>query len=62
MKNIAIRSFVLALAVVGFSASSIASAARTTNEAKTVSAQPTVVVANAPAPGCNAGSGFCGMD
>jgi hypothetical protein len=51
MKNIAIRSFVLALAVVGFSASSIASAARTTNEAKTV--VPTVVLGNVPAPACD---------
>jgi hypothetical protein len=60
MKNIAIRSFVLALAVVGFSASSIASAARTTNGAKTGSAQPTVVLGNVPAPACS--HGYCNMD
>jgi hypothetical protein len=56
MKNFAIRTFVLALAVVGFSASSIASAART-NEAKTV--VPTVVLGNVPAPVC--GVGYCNM-
>lgn len=62
MKNIAIRTFVVALAVVGFCASSISSASttRATQASKVV--VPTVVVANIPAAGCSASSGYCGMD
>jgi hypothetical protein len=61
MKNIAIRTFVVALAVAGFSASSMYSAttARRTSEAKTLVAAPGVV--KTPSPQCNPGS-TCGMD
>ena len=61
MKNIAIRTFVVALAVVGFSASSISSAATTQATKATKVIVPTVVVANVPAAGCSASSGYCGM-
>ena len=60
MKNIAIRTFVVALAVVGFAASSISSASTTQATKASKVIVPTVVVANMPAPAC--GSGYCGMD
>jgi len=61
MKNLAIRTFVVALAVAGFSASSMysASIARNNSEAKTLVAHPGVV--RTPTPLCAPGS-TCGMD
>lgn len=60
MKNLAIRTFVVALAVAGFSASSMysASTARAT-QAKVAVAHPGVV--SSPAPVCPWGS-TCGLD
>lgn len=61
MKNIAIRTLVVALAVVGFSASAISSASTTqaTKASKVVA--PTVVIASVPNPICG-GVNYCGMD
>jgi len=60
MKNLAIRTFVVALAVAGFSASSMYSATTArNNEAKVLVAHPGVV--KTPAPVCSPGS-TCGMD
>jgi hypothetical protein len=60
MKNIAIRTFVVALAVAGFSASSMYSASiARNNEAKVVVAHPGVVMT--PTPLCAPGS-TCGLD
>ena len=61
MKNFAIRTFVVALAVAGFSASSMysASTARAHNVAKTVVSHPGVV--RTPMPMCPFGS-TCGLD
>jgi hypothetical protein len=60
MKNLAIRTFVIALAVAGFSASSIYSASTArNNEAKVVVAHPGVV--STPSPLCPLGS-TCGLD
>ncbi len=61
MKNLAIRTFVVALAVAGFSASSMYSAttARANSEAKVLVAHPGVV--KTPSPQCNPGSA-CGID
>lgn len=60
MKNFAIRTFVLVLAVAGFSASSMYSASMTrANQAKVVVAHPGVV--NTPATMCRPGS-ECGLD
>jgi hypothetical protein len=57
MKNLAIRTFVVALAVIGFSASSISTARA--SQAKVVVAHPSVV--STPATMCAPGS-TCGMD
>ena len=62
MKNIAIRTFVVALAVVGFSASSISSASATQATKASKVVVPTVVVASVPTAGCTGGAAFCGMD
>ena len=61
MKNLAIRTFVVALAVAGFSASSMysASIARAKSEAKVVVAHPGVVAT--PTPLCAPGRA-CGLD
>lgn len=60
MKNLAIRTFVVALAVAGFSASSMYSATTArANEAKTVVSHPGVV--STPTPLCPWGS-TCGLD
>jgi hypothetical protein len=61
MKNFVIRTFVVALAVAGFSASSMysASTARANNVAKIVVSQPGVV--KTPSPQCGPGS-TCGLD
>jgi len=62
MKNIAMRSFVLALALVGFGATSMISSAKTTNASATtagIQVQTSVVVS--PTPLCAPGS-TCGMD
>ncbi len=60
MKNLAIRTFVVALAVAGFSASSMYSASTArNNEAKVLVAHPGVV--RTPSPQCNPGSA-CGID
>jgi hypothetical protein len=60
MKNLAIRTFVVALAVAGFSASSMYSASTArANQAKVVVAHPGVV--NTPATMCAPGS-TCGLD
>jgi UDP-N-acetylglucosamine transferase subunit ALG13 len=57
MKNFAIRTFVVALAVIGFSASSISTARA--SQAKVVVSHPGVV--STPATMCAPGS-TCGMD
>jgi hypothetical protein len=61
MKTLAIRTFVVALAVAGFTASSMysASTARATNEAKVMVAHPGVV--RTPSTQCGPGS-TCGLD
>ena len=60
MKTIAIRTFVIALAVAGFSASSVYSASTArANQAKVVVATPGVV--NSPTTMCSPGS-TCGLD
>jgi hypothetical protein len=60
MKTLAIRTFVVALAVAGFTASSMYSASTTrTNEAKVMVAHPGVV--RTPATTCGPGS-TCGLD
>jgi hypothetical protein len=63
MKNLAIRTFVVALAVAGFSASSMysASTARNNNLAKSVVSHPGVV--STPNGTCAPGGGrSCGLD
>ncbi len=60
MKSLAIRTFVVALAVAGFSASSMYSASTArANQAKVVVAHPSVV--NTPSTMCSPGS-TCGLD
>jgi len=61
MKNFAIRTFVVALAVAGFSASSMysASTARKSVEAKTLVAAPGLI--SSPSTQCAPGS-TCGLD
>jgi hypothetical protein len=60
MKNLAIRTFVVALAVAGFSASSMYSASIVrNNQAKVLVAQPGVV--HTPTTMCSPGS-TCGLD
>jgi hypothetical protein len=60
MKNLAIRTFVVALAVAGFSASSMYSATiARNNESKVLVAHPGVV--RTPSPQCNPGSA-CGIE
>jgi hypothetical protein len=60
MKNLAIRTFVVALAVAGFSASSMYSASISrANEAKVVVAHPGIV--RTPTTMCSPGS-TCGLD
>ena len=60
MKNLAIRTFVVALAVAGFSASSMYSASTArANQAKVVVAHPGVV--STPTTMCSPGS-TCGLD
>ncbi|MGA8940733.1 MAG: hypothetical protein WB439_16340 [Acidobacteriaceae bacterium] len=62
MKTLAIRTFVIALAVAGFSASSMYSAsASRANEANVVVTHPGVVTT--PVPMCAPGGGrTCGLD
>lgn len=62
MKTLAIRTFVIALAVAGFSASSMYSAsASRANEAKVIIAHPGAVTS--PVPMCLPGGGrTCGLD
>jgi hypothetical protein len=60
MKNLAIRTFVVALAVAGFSASSMYSASiARNNQAKVVVAHPGIV--HTPTTMCSPGS-TCGLD
>jgi hypothetical protein len=62
MKHFAIRTFVLVLAVAGFSASSVFSVSAA-SQAKT--SRPTIVLAGGgPAPLCppNGSQGLCGID
>jgi len=60
MKNLAIRTFVVALAVAGFSASSMYSASiARNNQAKVLVAHPGVV--HTPTTMCSPGS-TCGLD
>lgn len=61
MKNIAIRTLVIALAVVGFSASAISSASTTQATKASKVIVPTVVVGNVPNPICG-GVNYCGMN
>ena len=62
MKNIAMRSFVLALALVGFGATTLTSSAKTpTASATTAAVQVQAGVVSTPAPVCAPGS-TCGMD
>jgi hypothetical protein len=61
MKNLAIRTFVVALAVAGFSASSMYSASTArASEATAVVAHPGVV--SSPTPMCSPGKTSCGID
>jgi len=61
LKNPAIRTFVVALAVAGFSASSMYSASTSrTNEAKVIVANPGVV--SSPSPMCTPGHTSCGIE
>ena len=62
MKNIAMRSFVLVLALVGFAATSMTSSAKTTSTSATkTSIQTQTSVVMTPTPLCAPGS-TCGMD
>ena len=62
MKNIAMRSFVVVLALVGFGATTFASSAKTTNaSANGTSVQVQANVVGSPTPLCAPGS-TCGMD
>ncbi|MGA7158373.1 MAG: hypothetical protein WBY53_16115 [Acidobacteriaceae bacterium] len=61
MKTIAIRTFVVALAVAGFSASSVYSASTArANQAKIAVTAPGMV--STPAPTCWPGKTSCGLD
>jgi hypothetical protein len=60
MKNFAIRTFVVALAVAGFTASSYSASTARTNQAKVVVAHPGMV--NTPATVCTPGKTSCGID
>jgi hypothetical protein len=60
MKNIAIRTFVVALAVAGFTASSYSASTARSIEAKAVVAHPGLV--STPTPMCNPGKTSCGID
>ncbi len=59
MKNLAIRTFVVALAVAGFTASSYSASTARANQAKVVVAHPGIVVS--PTTMCSPGS-TCGLD
>ncbi len=59
MKNLAIRTFVVALAVAGFSASSYSASTARANQAKVVMAHPGVV--SSPTTMCSPGRA-CGID
>jgi hypothetical protein len=59
MKNLAIRTFVVALAVAGFTASSYSASTARANQAKVVVAHPGIV--NTPTTMCSPGS-TCGLD
>jgi hypothetical protein len=59
MKNLAIRTFVVALAVAGFTASSYSASTARANQAKVVVSHPSVV--NTPTTMCSPGS-TCGLD
>ncbi|MGD0647361.1 MAG: hypothetical protein ABR971_05150, partial [Acidobacteriaceae bacterium] len=59
MKNLAIRTFVVALAVAGFTASSYSASMARANQAKVVVAHPAIV--NTPSTMCSPGS-TCGLD
>jgi hypothetical protein len=59
MKNLAIRTFVVALAVAGFTASSYSASTARANQAKVVVAHPGVVAT--PTTMCSPGS-TCGLD
>lgn len=62
MKNIAMRSFVLALALVGFGATSMISSAKTTSASATrAGIQTQTNVVSSPTPLCAPGS-TCGID
>ncbi len=62
MKNIAMRSFVIALALVGFAATSMTSSAKTTSaSASNISVQAQTNVVVSPTPLCAPGS-TCGLD
>ena len=61
MKNFAIRTFVVALAVAGFSASSMYSASTArANETKVAVSHPGIV--GSPTPMCMPGKTSCGID
>jgi hypothetical protein len=59
MKNLAIRTFVVALAVAGFTASSYSASTARANQAKVTVAHPGIVMS--PSTVCNPGS-TCGLD
>jgi hypothetical protein len=62
MKNIAMRSFVVVLALVGFGATTVTSSAKTTSASTTMAGvQVQANVVGSPAPVCAPGS-TCGMD
>ena len=62
MKNIAMRSFVVVLALVGFGATTLTSSAKTTSaSATTAGIQVQANVVGSPTPLCAPGS-TCGLD
>ncbi|HEY5214680.1 MAG TPA: hypothetical protein VIJ38_16815 [Acidobacteriaceae bacterium] len=63
MKNLAMRSFVLVLALVGFGATSMTSSAKTTStSATTAGMQAQTNVVSTPTPLCMPGATSCGID
>jgi hypothetical protein len=60
MKNFAIRTFVIALAVAGFTASSYSASMSRNNQVKVAVAHPSVV--SSPTTMCSPGKTSCGID
>jgi hypothetical protein len=60
MKNLAIRTFVVALAVAGFTASSYSASTARASQAQVVVSHPGIV--NTPTTMCSPGKTSCGID